>query len=111
MRTRGKQEVTKDDTEIVSALLLALADKVGKDRYELWFGGNARIALDAETLRVFVPNEFYQDWLRTNFRRQIEEACLETLGRELSVTFQVDHSLAQSRARRSAPQRRTRPRC
>jgi chromosomal replication initiator protein len=103
MRARGKQEVTKDDTEIVSALLSALADKVGKDRYELWFGGNARIALEAETLQVFVPNEFYQDWLRTNFRRQIELACQETLGRELPVTFLVDRSLAKPRVRGGYP--------
>ena len=64
--------MTKDDMEIVSALRVALADKVGSERYEMWFGANARIALEADALTVFVPNQFYQDWLRTNFRRHIE---------------------------------------
>ena len=69
---RGEQQdVTKDDTEIVSALQVALADKVGQQRYEMWFGANARIALEADALKVSVPNQFYQDWLRTNFRRHI----------------------------------------
>ena len=72
---RGMQEVTKDDTEIVSAVLLALADKVGKDRFEMWFGGNVRVTLVADTLRVAVPSQFFQDWLRSNFRRHIEESC------------------------------------
>ncbi len=67
--------MTKDDTEIVSALQTALADRVGKERYELWFGANARIALEADALRVCVPNRFYQDWLRTHFRRDVEVCC------------------------------------
>ncbi len=81
--------MTKDDTEIVSALQSALADKVGKDRYEMWFGANARIALEADTVKVSVPNRFYQDWLRTNFRRQIEESCVQALGRSLPISFHI----------------------
>jgi len=99
---RGNQEVTKDDMEIVSALQAALADKVGKDRYEMWFGANARIAIASDALTVSVPNTFYEDWLRKNFRRQIEEACCETLGRELSVAFHVDPCLARDAATGSA---------
>ncbi|HEY4312548.1 MAG TPA: chromosomal replication initiator protein DnaA [Pirellulales bacterium] len=96
--------MTKDDTEIVSAVLLALADKVGKDRFEMWFGANARIALVADTLRVAVPNQFYQDWLRTNFRRHIEDSCQQVLGRDLPVTFHVDRDLNRPRvASLSAP--------
>lgn len=87
--------MTKDDTEIVSALLTALADKVGKDRYELWFGANARIALEADTVKVSVPNRFYQDWLRTNFRRQIEECCEQALGRSLPISFHVEEQLVR----------------
>jgi chromosomal replication initiator protein len=91
------QEVTKDDTEIVSAVLLALADKVGKDRFEMWFGDNVRLTLVADTLRVAVPNQFFQDWLRTNFRRHIEESCQQALGRDLTVTFHIERDLVRPR--------------
>ena len=39
---------------------------------------DARITLEADTLTVFVPDQFYQDWLRTNFRRDLEEICLRS---------------------------------
>ena len=89
--------MTKDDTEIVSALLLALADKVGKERYELWFGSNVRIALAADALYVSVPNQFYQDWLRTNFRRPLEECLAAALGRDVPVVFRVGEDLLTPR--------------
>lgn len=88
-------EVTRDDMEIVSAVQLALVDKVGKERFDLWFGANTRLDLIDETLRVRVPNQFFQDWLRANFRRQIEDSCLQALGRSVPVVFHIDTQLAQ----------------
>ncbi|MBI2826523.1 MAG: chromosomal replication initiator protein DnaA [Planctomycetia bacterium] len=86
--------MTTDDTEIVSALQVALADRVGSKRYEMWFGTNARIALVDDCLTVSVPSQFYQDWLRNNFRRDIENSCQATLGRDVPVTFEIDERLA-----------------
>lgn len=82
-----------NDMEIGSALALALADKVGEERYQLWFGSHTRMELADETLIVHVANRFFQDWLRTNFRQQIEASCLEMLGKALNVRFHVDASL------------------
>ena len=79
--------------EIVSALQLALADKVGQERFELWFGANTRLDLHDESLTVCVPNQFFQDWLRKNFREQIEASCEETLGRAVPVSFRIDPAL------------------
>jgi len=90
-----EQDVTKDDMEIVSALQLSLADKVGQERFELWFGSNTRLELADDTLTVRVPSQFFQDWMRNNFREQIEAACRETIGQAPAVRFLVDGSLAR----------------
>jgi chromosomal replication initiator protein len=82
-----------DDKEIVSAVLVTLADRVGQDRFELWFGAQVRLTIGPATATVTVPNRFYQDWLRRNFRRDIEVACREVLGRALAVEFRIDSSL------------------
>lgn len=92
------QEVTTDDREIVSALQAALVDRVGQQRYELWFGANARFAFSeldgaAPSLCVWVPNRFFQDWLRNNFRREVESCCTALLGKSTGVSFQIDESL------------------
>ena len=92
---REGREVTTDDMDIVSVLRRALADKVGKDRFELWFGASPRLTLDDGRLTISTPSSLFQDWLRTSFRSQIEAVCLETLKQCISVEFRVDPSVAQ----------------
>ena len=68
----------------------ALADKVGKERFALWFGSGTRFRLDHGGLTIGVPNRFFRDWIRANFRREIELACVETLGKCPAIKFSVD---------------------
>lgn len=82
--------MTTDDKEIVSALRIALADRVGQDRYELWFGETTRFDLVERTLTVGAPNEFFEHWIRANFRKQIEQACFEVAGWYPRVEFRVE---------------------
>lgn len=89
--------MSKDDREIVSALRLALADRVGPERFELWFGSNTRLALTDGCLVVNVSSPFYQEWLRNNFRRELEASCVAALGKQLDISFQVDTTLAETR--------------
>jgi chromosomal replication initiator protein len=76
--------------EIVPALRAALADKVGKERFELWFGSGARLEWDGAALLLGMPNRLFLDWIRLNFRRQIEAACQETLGKCPAIKFHID---------------------
>ena len=76
--------------EVVSALRRALADKVGSERFELWFGSGAKLELGDGSLTFCVPSIFLVEFLRTNFRRAIESACRETLGRLPDVQFRVE---------------------
>jgi chromosomal replication initiator protein len=88
--------VTKDDKEIVSALQDALADKVGKKRYDLWFGTSTHLSFDGKALRLGVPNQCFLDWIRGNFRRQIAEACEDVLGCCPAVDFHLVGGKAHS---------------
>jgi chromosomal replication initiator protein len=83
-------ELTRDDMDIVSALLAALVDRVGKERFELWFGPRTRIDWDGQVLTIGAPNQFFLDWIRANFRTAIEEACLAIFGRRPSLEFRVE---------------------
>ncbi|MEA1951719.1 MAG: chromosomal replication initiator protein DnaA [Planctomycetota bacterium] len=85
--------MTTDDMEIVSVLQTKLADKVGKERFELWFGQSTSLALLGDDLVVAVPSQFFRDFLRSSFRAQIESACFETFGRKPKLIFRIDESL------------------
>lgn len=93
VRTEDDPEVTTDDKDIVSALRIALADKVGTERFELWFGANTRLEFDDRTLSISAPNRFFLDWIRSNFRQHIDQACCEVLGKNLALSFNVDDAL------------------
>lgn len=97
LRAGVTEEVTTDDMEIVPALRAALAERVGTDRYEMWFG-TAHLALNEQGLSVGVPNRFYLEWIRTNFRPQLEAACTSVLGHCPRVDYSVDAALADLHA-------------
>lgn len=83
------QEVITDDKEIVSAIRARLAQRVGADRYEVWFGPTTQLAVRGENLVVSVPNQFFQDWLRSHFRKDLEACSLELFGRPLALEFRI----------------------
>jgi chromosomal replication initiator protein len=82
-----------DDTDVVAALRVRLADKIGHDRFELWFGPNVRLVLGQSTLAVHVPNQFHQNWLRRNFRRDLEAVCQDVLGHGREIEFRIESAL------------------
>ena len=85
--------MTTHDMEIVSTLRKSLADKVGKDRYEVWFGPNTNLAVHNGTLLIEAANPFVQDLLRSQFRHELEASCRETFGHLLPLEFRVDAEL------------------
>ena len=82
--------MTKDDREIVSALRKTLAGKVGKDRFDLWFGAETRLDYDGCALTIRVPNRFFLEWIRSNFHGQIEDASREVFGDIPPLKFTID---------------------
>lgn len=101
----GLQDVTTCDTEIVSALRAALAQSLGAERYELWFGANTLVRLAGHTVRIQSPNQFMQNWLRSNFRADIESCARAICGPNVAVEFSVcDEAAVQPAAATPAAQ-------
>ena len=86
--------MTTDDREIVSALRLAVADKVGQERFDLWFGAETQLDYNGDALRISTPSSFFLDWIRANFRRHVEAACVEVLGVCPTITFELEAASA-----------------
>jgi chromosomal replication initiator protein len=81
--------------EIVSTVRTALADKVGQERFDLWFGATTRLTYDGRALSIGAPSEFFLEWIRANFRRHIEMACSDALGRCPAIEFHLDAATTQ----------------
>lgn len=67
----------------------AIAQRVGQQRFHVWFNNSTRLDLKQDGLEIAVPNDFISDWIGTHFNRPIQEAAHEVLGGPLAVRFNV----------------------
>ncbi len=88
-------------------LASAIAQRVGQQRFHVWFNNSTRLNLKQEGLEIAVPNDFISEWIGTHFARPIQEAAHEVLGCSLAVRFSVMPQLfevdADDNARPGAP--------
>src|SRR5262245_29512691 len=84
------------EKDFVSALDSLLAERLGQNRFDLWFGPSTRRVFTDGTLVVESPNQFSQDWLRKNFRAEIEAACRLVSSQPVAIEFRVNESLGQA---------------
>jgi len=86
------QEVVKDDSQ-VAAVRARLADKIGPQRFGLWFGPQTELAISGDCVTVRAPSAFVRDWLRKNFSDHLRASSLAVIGRELTLEFEVEPAL------------------
>ncbi len=67
----------------------AIAQRVGQQRFHVWFNNSTRLDLRQDGLEIAVPNDFISEWIGKNFTRPIQEAAHEVLGGPLLVRFSV----------------------
>ena len=84
------------------ALANALCERLGEERFNLWFLGKTRITRDASGFCVGVPNKFLQDWLSRTFGEDLK-AVLAGVGGATALRFAIDQELFEAaRARPEA---------
>jgi chromosomal replication initiator protein len=80
--------ISAHDPQLVR-LADAIAQRVGTQRFHVWFNNSTRLDLKQDGLEIAVPNDFISEWIGKNFTRPIQEAAHEVLGGPLSVRFAV----------------------
>ena len=67
----------------------AIAQRVGPQRFHVWFNNSTRLHLKQEGLEIAVPNDFISEWIASHFSKPIQDAAHEVLGCPLTVKFSV----------------------
>lgn len=67
----------------------AIAQRVGQQRFHVWFSNSTRLDLKQDGLEIAVPNDFISEWIGRNFSEPIQDAANEVLGCALAVRFSV----------------------
>lgn len=73
----------------LSRLANAIAQRVGPQRFSVWFNNSTRLDLKNDGLEIAVPNDFISEWISKNFTRPIQDAAREVFGSPLAVRFNV----------------------
>ena len=85
------------DTQI-HAISKALAEKVGQQKFEIWFKNSTKLTLAGGYLKVGVPNLFIANWIENHFSNEISQAVRSVTGTNVKVTFTIDPELSGRRA-------------
>jgi chromosomal replication initiator protein len=86
--------VDSSGSESVSAIQSLIAEKVGPQRYKVWFKNSTRLSLTKGFLKVDVPNLFVGSWIEDHFTDSINAAAREVIGHDVHVTYAVDPELS-----------------
>jgi chromosomal replication initiator protein len=89
--------ISANDVQL-ARLADAIAQRVGQQRFHVWFNNSTRLDLRQDGLEIAVPNDFISEWIGKNFSRPIQEAAHEVLGCPLPVHFNVVPELFETDA-------------
>lgn len=76
-----------DNMAVAGKIKEVLEQRIGSDRFGLWFGQRVSFCFDGQRLVVIVDGEFARERLRRNYFRAIESAAAETLQRLVEVSL------------------------
>ena len=95
--------------EVTAVLGQALCQRIGEERYGLWFENKTKLILEPGMLRVGVPNHFYQEWLDKTFSAELRDVAVDVVGADvLGFARLIRNSSAPPVSARPAQKRRVR---
>jgi chromosomal replication initiator protein len=75
--------------DVVSAIQRELCDRIGRERYGLWFREGVRLGCEGDALVVAASGQFLLDRLRKQFARELQALSLQFLGDAATVRYVV----------------------
>jgi chromosomal replication initiator protein len=81
-------------TDEINAINEALAQKIGPQKYRIWFKNSTKFTLDSGYLKIGVPNLFIASWIENHFLPDIAEAARLITGKNKKITFTIDPELS-----------------
>ena len=92
------QNAVRDDCctaeSVIGAINNAIAERIGQQKYRIWFKNSTRLSFTDGILKVGVANQFISTWLESHFQAQVADAAKAVLGRDCRPVFAVDSKLS-----------------
>ncbi|MBN1788757.1 MAG: chromosomal replication initiator protein DnaA [Sedimentisphaerales bacterium] len=77
----------------ISAINQKLAERIGQQKFRIWFKNSTHFTLSDNYLKVGVPNPFVGSWIENHFLIDITAAVTAVTGSAKKVTFNIEPEL------------------
>ncbi len=91
-RTITDESSGATDTQL-RAIGESLAERLGQQKFRIWFKNSTKLTLTGEYLKVGVPNLFIASWIENHFLNEINQAVRSVTGIDAKITFTIDPEL------------------
>jgi chromosomal replication initiator protein len=81
-------------TDEISAINQILAERIGQQKFRIWFKTSTRLTLSDDYLKVGVPNPFVGSWIENHFLADINSALEAVTGSAKKITFNIEPELS-----------------
>src|SRR5213592_3677917 len=85
-----------EDSQVAAALSTQLAERIGRQRFDLWFNLQAQLIVCGAALTIRAASPFVRDWMQANFADDIRRCWESLVGDAGTVEFDLDVALAQA---------------
>jgi chromosomal replication initiation ATPase DnaA len=72
-----------------------LEERIGSQRFKVWFKNSSNLALDHDQLVIQVSNNFVGGWIKNHFSEPIRETVKEILHNDTPVVYQINANLVK----------------
>lgn len=79
----------------VAQLETRIAERLGPQRYNVWFKNATHFTFTEDYLRIASPNHFVGEWIERHFADVVSEVARELTGRDYTLSFAIDPDLAR----------------
>ena len=88
-----REDACRTAESVIGAINDAIAQRIGQQKFRIWFKNSTRLTLADGNLKVGVANPFMSTWLESHFHAVISEAARTVAGPDCQVSFAIDSQL------------------
>jgi chromosomal replication initiator protein len=81
-------------TDEISAINKVLTERIGPQKFRIWFENSTRFSLVDGYLKVGVPNLFIAGWIENHFLQELRDSIRDITGDSQRIMFVVDPELS-----------------
>jgi len=78
-----------ENREVLGKIKEAIEQRIGSDRFQLWFGDRVRFDFERDTLWLRIDGEFALERLKGHYQRQVEAAAADVVGGLIPVRMSL----------------------